>query len=282
MKRPLRGRQRTAEARRAQDARSALERAPVTWARAQLREQIQQAGAASAPATEPAHRRSHEPEHSPLADREGRTVTTTDRNITQDLTPVEAASLLDKLEEGHQAAWLSTREVPWQSAEYQARFQNAAEVDGVFRDLMWETVENGMRRPGEPVEEFAERAEAEARRADARASTEPPADMTSKHAGIARERPAENQDELASHLLNDASTPEGRAYARAFSDTAATSVRELREHDPLPEPDRTPGAPHPDRFLASRGWHVNDHGIYTRRAQPEPQAPPERDLEAGS
>jgi hypothetical protein len=58
-------------------------------------------------------------------------------------------------------------------------------------------------------------------------------------------------------------------------------VRELRERDPLPEPDRMPGAPHPDPFLAGRGWQVNEHGIYTRRAQPEPQAPPERELQAG-
>ena len=199
------------------------------------------------------------------------------------MTPVEAANLLEKLEEGHQAAWLSTHQVPWHSAEYQARFQNAAEVDDVFRDLMWETVDNGMRRPGEPVEEFAERAESEARLAEARkASAEPPADMISKHAGIIRECLPGSQDELAGRLRNDASTPEGRAYARAFSDTAATRVRELREHDPLPEPDRTPSAPHPDSFLASRGWHVDKHGIYTRRAEPESQAPLEHELEAGS
>jgi hypothetical protein len=210
-------------------------------------------------------------------------VTTTDSNITHDLTPVEAANLLEKLEEGHQAAWLSTHQVPWHSAECQARFQNAAEVDNVFHDLMWETVENGMRRPGEPVEEFAERAESEARLGEAhKASAEPSADVISNHAGIIRERLGESQDELAGRLRNDASTPEGRAYARAFSDTAATRVRDLREHDPLPEPDRTPGAPHPDPFLASRGWHVNKHGIYTRRAEPESKAPPERELEAGS
>jgi hypothetical protein len=210
-------------------------------------------------------------------------VTTTASNITKDMTPVEAANLLEKLEEGHQAAWLSTHQVPWHSAEYQARFQNAAEVDDVFRDLMWETVENGMRRAGEPVEEFAERAGSEARFAEARkARAEPPADMISKHAGIIRERLPGSQDELAGRLRNDASTPEGRAYARAFSDTAATRVRELREHDPLPEPDRTPRAPHPDSFLASRGWHVDKHGIYTRRAEPESQAPLEHELEAGS
>jgi len=212
-------------------------------------------------------------------------VTTTESNITKDMTHVEVANLLTKLEEGHQAAWLSTHEVPWQSAEYQSRFQNAAEVDDVFRDLMWETVENGMRRPGEPVEEFAERAEAEARPTDAsNAGTQKTADTIIRHsgAGLAPECTGESRDDIAARLLNDASIPEGPAYARAYSDAAAAYVRELRERDPLPEPDRTPGAPHPDAFLASRGWHANEHGIYTRRAQPEPQAPPERELEAGS
>jgi len=100
-------------------------------------------------------------------------------------------------------------------------------------------------------------------------------------AGVGPERPG-GQEETAARLLTDASTAVGQAYARAFSDTAATYVRELRERDPLPEPDRTPGAPHPDPFLASRGWHMNQHGIYTRRTDPEPQAAPqpERELEA--
>jgi hypothetical protein len=91
----------------------------------------------------------------------------------------------------------------------------------------------------------------------------------------------DSQDASLDRLLNDASIPEGQAYARAFSDTAAAHVKELRERDPLPEPDRTPGAPHPDPFLAERGWHVNERGIYTRRAELEPQEPPERELEAG-
>ncbi len=213
-------------------------------------------------------------------------MTTTESNITKDMTHVEVANLLTKLEEGHQAAWLSTHEVPWQSAEYQSRFQNAAEVDDVFRDLMWETVENGMRRPGELVEEFAERAEAEARPTDAsNAGPETTADLIMGPSGVgsASKRAEDNRDEIPARLLNDASTPEGQAYARAFSDAAAAYVRELRERDPLPEPDRTPGAPHADAFLASRGWHVNEHGIYTHRAEPEPQAPlrAEKELEAG-
>jgi hypothetical protein len=36
------------------------------------------------------------------------------------------------------------------------------------------------------------------------------------------------------------------------------------------------------RTERQRGWHVNDRGIYTRRAEAEPQALPEHELEAGS
>jgi hypothetical protein len=210
-------------------------------------------------------------------------VTTTDSTITKDMTPAEAANLLAKLEEGNQAAWLSTREMSWQDPEYEARFQNAAEIDSVFGDIMQETIDNGMRRPGEPVEEFAERAESEAWVGDARAlGAETTANSPTRRAdaGISPEVAGYSQDEIAARLLDDPSTPEGHAYAGTFSDTAATRVKELRQRDPLPEPDRTPGAPHPDPFLASGGWHANERGIYTRRAQPEPQ--PERDLEAGS
>ena len=210
-------------------------------------------------------------------------MTITESNLTKDMTPVEAANLLVKLEDGHQAAWLSTREARWPSAEYESRFQNAAEIDDVFRDLMWETVENGMRRPGELVEHFAERAESEARLANAnKAGTEASTDIVNGQADVdmTPERAGSSQDEITNRLLNDPITPEGQAYARAFSDTA-TDLRQLREQDPLPEPDRTPGAPHPDPFLASRGWHMNEHGIYTRKAEPQVPPRPEKELEAG-
>jgi hypothetical protein len=211
-------------------------------------------------------------------------VTTTASNIATDMTPVEAANLLAKLEAGHQAAWLATRDVPWHSAEYQARFQAAAEVDDVFRDFMWETVEKGMRHPGEPVEEFAERAESEARAADARETgAGTAADPITQRADtdVTPEHARDSRDQVAARLLNDASTPEGQAYAKALSDNAAAYVRELRERDPLPEPDRTPGTPHPDPFLASRGWRVNEHGIYTRKPEQHAAPRPEKELEAG-
>jgi hypothetical protein len=58
------------EAHPAQEAKSTPEPAALTWTRAQLRERIQQTGAALAPAAEPADRRTREPEHSPAEDRE--------------------------------------------------------------------------------------------------------------------------------------------------------------------------------------------------------------------
>jgi hypothetical protein len=195
------------------------------------------------------------------------------------MTPIEAANLLVKLEDGHQAAWLSTREARWPSAEYQSRFQNAAEIDDVLRDVMWETLENGMRRPGEQVEDFAERAESEARLADKhKAGTEAPTDLIIEQgdADMTPERAGSSQDENTNRLLKDPFTPEGQAYAKALSDTAAADLRELREQDPLPEPDRTPGTPHPDPFLASRGWHLNERGIYARKPEPQVPTPPHK------
>jgi hypothetical protein len=69
MKIPLPGRQREAEAGRAPGTRSAPEPAGVTWARAELREQIQRVGR-GAPAAEPANWQTREPDRSLLADRE--------------------------------------------------------------------------------------------------------------------------------------------------------------------------------------------------------------------
>jgi hypothetical protein len=210
-------------------------------------------------------------------------VTTTDSTITKDMTPAEAANLLAKLEEGNQAAWLSTREMSWQDPDYEARFQNAAEIDSVFRDIVQETVDNGMRRPGEPVEEFAERAESDAWLADPReVGAETATDLISHQVGVGMmpEHAQDSQGEIATHLTHP-STPEAKVYAKAFPDTAATYARGSWERDPLPEPDRTPGSPHPDPFLAGRGWRVDEHGIYSRKPDPQLWPRPEKDLEAG-
>ena len=164
-------------------------------------------------------------------------MTTTDTSITQDLTPAEAARLLTALEEGNQAAWLATRELSWDSPDYPSRFQTAAEIDSLVQDVMRETIQAGLRRPGEPIAEFAERVGADA-------------------------------------LLAETLTGTG----------TAAQPRQPGKRDPQHHPDRTPGTPHPDPFLAARGWHVNEHGIYTRHCQPEPPQPeprPANELEAG-
>jgi hypothetical protein len=94
------------------------------------------------------------------------------------------------------------------------------------------TAEDGMRRPGEPVEEFAERAESEARLTDPRkACAEPSAGPITQQAdaGITPQRTGDSQHTIADRLLNDASTPESRAYARAFPDAAAAHMKEPRQ-----------------------------------------------------
>jgi hypothetical protein len=140
-------------------------------------------------------------------------VSTTQTTITDDMTPAEAANLLVKLEEGDQAAWLSTRELSWRSPEYESRFQNAAEIDGLFRDVLRETLDNGMRHPGEPVDEFAERAGSDAWLADARtADAETTRDpiIQKADAGITPEHVGKGRDEAAARPLNDASSPQAR------------------------------------------------------------------------
>jgi len=143
------------------------------------------------------------------------------------------------------------------------------------------TTGNNITKGMTPAEGFAEHGESKAGLAGGRQARAETAGLTAWQAGagITPERREESHEETATRLLNDASTAEGQAYAKAFSNAAATYVRQLRKRDPLPEPDRTPGAPHPDPFLASRGWHMNQHGIYTRRADPQPQAPPQPDRE---
>ena len=214
----------------------------------------------------------------------GRTVTTTESNITKDMTPVEAANLLVKLEDGHQAAWLSTREVRWPSAEYESRFQNAAEVDDVFRDLMWETVENGMRRPGEPVEQFAERAESEAMLADARkAGAETPADLIIEQAdaGMTPERAGSSQDEISHPPAERRDHPGGPGIrqgvlghrrGRREGAAGAGSAARARPHAGCPPPRSVPRQP---RLARERARHLHP-------PQPEPQVSPEHELEAGS
>ena len=48
-------------------------------------------------------------------------------------------------------------------------------------------------------------------------------------AGMTADRIAREQDEIAAHAMNEATTREGQLFARAYDDTAHTLVRELQE-----------------------------------------------------
>jgi hypothetical protein len=84
-------------------------------------------------------------------------------------------------------------------------------------------------------------------------------------AGLDADRIAEHHQDVAASLLCGAETPDGEAFARAYDGTAETLISELREMEHGPEPDRTPGTPHPDPRLAGHGWRACEHGIYVRR-----------------
>lgn len=85
-----------------------------------------------------------------------------------------------------------------------------------------------------------------------------------------------DQGTLAAELDRQVTT---RVTAQAaHHDTAEAEVRATGEFGARQrtEPDRTPGASHPDSFLAARGWHVGRHGIYVRHhnaPRPDPKTP---------
>jgi len=70
MKLRLPHRQRATETSHARDTTNTPEPTGVTWTRAQLRDRIQQTGAALVPPTPRVDRHTHQTDRSPLADRE--------------------------------------------------------------------------------------------------------------------------------------------------------------------------------------------------------------------
>jgi hypothetical protein len=91
-------------------------------------------------------------------------------------------------------------------------------------------------------------------------------------AGMTPDAIARREEDIVASLLSDAQTPGQQVFAREYADTVGTYVRDLRELD---GPSLTPGTPHPDPYLAAKGWHVCDHGIYTRHPDGPLQAEPE-------
>jgi len=87
----------------------------------------------------------------------------TEVDIASQATPREAGELLRVLEEGSLAAWHYAGEAARGDPEkHGARLEYAAEVDGVYRDGLWQTIDTGARLPAETVAEFGERVEREA------------------------------------------------------------------------------------------------------------------------
>jgi hypothetical protein len=124
-------------------------------------------------------------------------------------------------------------------------------------------------------------AQAHAARGDpARAGAETAQQIISAQAaaGMSTGRMARHHHDTAAWLFSEATTPEAERFAAGYASTADTLVAELREAE-RPAPDRSPGAPHPDPFLAARGWQACQHGdgVYVRR----PAAARDLDKEAG-
>jgi predicted GIY-YIG superfamily endonuclease len=85
-------------------------------------------------------------------------------------------------------------------------------------------------------------------------------------AGMSVDRMAHHHHDTASWLFSEATTSDAEKYAEGYAWTAEMLIGELREKE-RPVPDRSPGAPHPDPFLAERGWQACGHGdgVYVRR-----------------
>ena len=82
------------------------------------------------------------------------------------------------------------------------------------------------------------------------------------------------QEDEISRLASEAKTPAQHAYVRSYAASTNALLADLRDLD-RPEPDRRPGAAHPDPRLAARGWQTGRHCIFERISSHEPE------LEAG-
>jgi hypothetical protein len=82
-----------------------------------------------------------------------------------------------------------------------------------------------------------------------------------------------HHEDQAARMLSEATTPDGRAFARAYAEAAATLVADLRElgRPVAPAAATLPdGTPHADPFLAERGWQAQG-GVYVCRPAAEPE-----------
>lgn len=97
-------------------------------------------------------------------------------------------------------------------------------------------------------------------------------------AGMDADAIARHHDDAAARLLSEAGTPGERSYADSYSFTGDALVSDLRDLEREP-PRLIPGTPHPDPFLADRGWEASRHGVWVRTGTRT--AAPDIELEAG-
>ncbi len=95
-------------------------------------------------------------------------------------------------------------------------------------------------------------------------------------AGIPVEQIDRHHQDVAAWLFSQARDDDAKAFAAEYNRQAETLVTQLRLLH-RPEPDRTPGAEHPDH----PGWYANQHGVYVRGAQKAAGHRQDRELEAG-
>jgi hypothetical protein len=91
-------------------------------------------------------------------------------------------------------------------------------------------------------------------------------------AGASLDAIAARHDDLSVSLASDAQTGPGRAYAAEFADTGRALIADLRQDAAAARGELVPaasslpdGTPHPEPFLARRGWEVHG-GVYQRTA----------------
>jgi len=95
-------------------------------------------------------------------------------------------------------------------------------------------------------------------------------------AGIPVEQIDRHHQDVAAWLFSEAQDDDARAFAAEYNRQAETLVTELRLLH-RPEPDRTPGAEHPDH----PGWFASQHGVFVRGARKAAGRRQDCELEAG-
>lgn len=191
------------------------------------------------------------------------------------------AELLRVLEEGSQQAWHYAGSARYgDKEEHAAWLDYAADVDTVYRDALWQSLRDGVRKPGEPVAEFGERVERED--ADWRAAREAGTDAADisiralLDAGMDPDRIQQQAEDEADQLLNAADSDTSREFAQAYAQTAGIYVRDLRETGELRAPVAATlpdGTLHTNPQRAAEGWQAQG-GIYVKGDPPGQPARP--------